>query len=255
MAMYSRHLKRQYADRCLYWQSRAASRLNAVTPDSTQILSVICDGMDHSKFKYPRSLAMLSKEYDSFLRPHLNMHAVLAHGHMCLLSLSEMNVAKDASFCLELLTYCLHCISDRLDLRSTRLQVQCDNTCRELKNNSTLRLMSQWVATRRLFSSELRCLQKGHSHEDVDAFFANVAVAVEKYNELHRPQNFQAILQDYLNGGARKHEAVKEVVQVDEVRDWLLGCFFFWSYVHNSARSTAGPLFSALGSMGRTSAE
>lgn len=82
--------------------------------------------------------------------------------------------------------------------------------------------MSQWVATSRLWNCELRCLQKGHSHEDVDAFFANVAVTVEKYNELHRPCNFQEILQQYLDGGARRHEPLKRVVQVDEVRDWCL---------------------------------
>lgn len=222
MKMYSAHLRRQYDDRTLYWQSRAASRLNAMSPDSTQRLSVICDGMDHSKFKYPRSLSMLSKEFDALLRPHLNMHACLAHGHMCLLALSEMTVPKDASFCLDVLSYCLNQIADRLDLRATCLEVQSDNTCREMKNMSTLRLMALWVATRRLWSCDLRCLQKGHSHEDVDAFFANVAVAVEKHNELHRPASFQAILQQYLDAGARKHEPLKEVVLVDEVRDWHL---------------------------------
>ncbi|CAL1158953.1 unnamed protein product [Cladocopium goreaui] len=220
MQMYSAHLKRQYEDRCLYWQARAASRMNAITADSTQQVCCIVDGMDHSKFRYPRSLAMLSKEYDFLQRPHLNMHAILAHGHMCLLSLADITVPKDASFCVELLSHCLHCISDRLDLRVTRLLVQCDNTCRELKNNCTLRAMSQWVANSRLWNCELRCLQKGHSHEDVDAFFANVAVTVEKYNELHRPCNFQEILQQYLDGGARRHEPLKRVVQVDEVRDW-----------------------------------
>ena len=75
----------------------------------------------------------LPKQYDQFLRPHLNMYTCLAHGHMALLCLSEMTVPKDASFCLEVLTYCLHCIAMRLDLRVTRLQVQTDNTCRELK--------------------------------------------------------------------------------------------------------------------------
>lgn len=224
MKMFQQHLKRQYDDRCLYWAARAASRLNALTADSTQVLAVIADGMDHSKFRYPRSVAMTSKQYDQFLRPHLNMYTCLAHGHMALLCLSEMTVPKDASFCLEVLTYCLHCIAMRLDLRVTRLQVQTDNTCRELKNNASLRMMSVWVATRRLFSCELRSLQKGHSHEDVDAFFANVAVAVEKYNELHCPCDFQRILQDYLLSGARKHEDQKEVVMVHDVREWCFSC-------------------------------
>eukprot|EP00435_Cladocopium_sp_Y103_P031569 s4346_g8.t1 len=220
MAEYSRHLKRQYNDRCLYWASRAASRLNSLTSDSTQQLTVICDGMDHSKFRYPRSLCMTSKQFDPFLRPHLNMYACLAHGHMALLSLSEMTVAKEASFCLDVIAYCLHCIASRIDLRVTRLSLQSDNTCRELKNNSCIRLLSVWVATRRLFCAQLSCLQKGHSHEDVDAFFANVAVTVEKYNELHRPLDFRRILQEYLDVCARKHEDMKEVVMIDEVRDW-----------------------------------
>lgn len=112
MKMFQQHLKRQYADRCLYWAARAASRLNALTADSTQILAVIADGMDHSKFRYPRSVAMTSKQYDQFLRPHLNMYTCLAHGHMALLCLSEMTVPKDASFCFNLLS-ALHCLADR----------------------------------------------------------------------------------------------------------------------------------------------
>ena len=220
MCEYNKHLKRQYEDRTLYWASRAASRLNNLTSDSTQQLVIISDGMDHSKFRYPRSLCMTSKQFDGFHRPHLNMYACLAHGHMALLCLSEMSVAKDASFCLDALSYCLHCVTSRLDLRVTRLTIQSDNTCRELKNNSAIRLMALWVATRRLFAAQLSCLQKGHSHEDVDAFFANIAVTIEKHNELHQPADFQQILQEYLDGGARKHEDLKEVVMVDQVRDW-----------------------------------
>ena len=220
MSEYARHLKRQYTDRTLYWGLRAASRLNNLTADSTQELVIIGDGMDHSKFRYPRSLCMASKQFDPFLRPHLNMYACLAHGHMALLCLSEMTVAKDASFCLDVMSYCLHCVASRLDLRSTRLTLQSDNTCRELKNNSAVRLLAVWVGTRRLFAAQLSCLQKGHSHEDIDAFFANVAVTIEKYNELHRPEDFRQILQQYLDGGARKHEELKEVVMVDQVRDW-----------------------------------
>ena len=113
MKMFQQHLKRQYADRCLYWAARAASRLNALTADSTQILAVIADGMDHSKFRYPRSVAMTSKQYDQFLRPHfVYLPGPWPHG-------SAVSFRNDSSKGRILLLgsfnllSALHCLADR----------------------------------------------------------------------------------------------------------------------------------------------
>ena len=220
MAQYTGHLNKQYEDRCLYWASRSLSRSMTAGSDGVQTVTVICDGMDHCKFKYPRSLNMVTKSLDGFQRPYLDMHACIVHGHMVLLALSEM--WQDSNWCNELLGHVLHCTADRVDLRSIRLVVQCDNTCRELKNNGTLRWLAQLVGSMRIHSAELRCLQKGHTREDVDAVFAGIAAAIESEQELHIPSDFTQLLEKYM-ASARKHEPMKKVMLVDRCRDWQLG--------------------------------
>lgn len=228
MRQYAYHLKRQYEDRVLYWGSRSLSRMAGLGSDGVQTLVLICDGMDHAKFRYPRSLSMVSKAFDNFIRPHLNMHAVILHGKMALLATSESWLPKDSNFCVELVAHVLHTISAaeidgcRTDLRSCRVVLQSDNTCRELKNNGLLRFLGQLVGSKKLYSAELRCLRKGHTHEDIDAFFASVACAIEACQDVHLPSDFSQLLSDYL-ATARKHEPLKKVCQVDAARDWSLG--------------------------------
>lgn len=207
----------------MYWAARAESRLGPNNgPGGIHTISAICDGMDHSKFKYPRSSSVLvSKEFESFNRPSLDFHCLIFHGESILCAASEEWVPKDANWCLDLIGYSLHKAALRYDLRRTQLRLQCDNTCRELKNNSTLRAFSVWVACKRLFAAEMDCLQKGHTHEDVDGFFANLAVEIEKHGELHSPKAFREVVQRYLCGdGVRPYETEKEAVIVGSTRDW-----------------------------------
>lgn len=215
------HLDRQYSDRCIYWASRGLSRSCTIGSDGIQTLTIVIDGMDHCKFKYPRSLNMVTKSLDNFQRPYLDLHALICHGHMVLLAASEMWLAKDANWCNELLGHALHCLANRVDLRATRLVIQCDNTCRELKDNHTLRWLGHLVGTFRVHSAELRCLQKGHTHEDIDAVFAGIAAAIEAEQELHVPDDFVKLLDKYM-ASARKHEPIKKVLLVDSCRDWRL---------------------------------
>ena len=66
----------------------------------------------------------------------------------------------------------------------------------------------------------------GHSHEDVDAFFSNVANLIESHQELHTPDSFIRLLQTWLaDKSIRPHEHVREVTKVDHVRDWPHGLF------------------------------
>ena len=218
---FMRHLARQYADRCLYWRNRATSRPGSLGPDGVQTVCLILDGLDHSKCRYPRSLAMTAKEYDSFNRPHLDLHAVLAHGFFCFVALSEPWLPKDANWRCDCIAHTLHRLSARLDLRVCRICIQSDNTCREVKNNGCLRLLSQWVGAQRIHSAELSCLSKGHTHDDVDAFFAGVCAHIEAQQEVHTPLEFKATLEQYLQT-ARQHEPLKSVELVGSTRDWPL---------------------------------
>ena len=61
--LYGDHLKRQYADRVEYWKSRALSRSGIMLPSGMHSMTMICDGVDRAKFKYPRSEALTAKEF------------------------------------------------------------------------------------------------------------------------------------------------------------------------------------------------
>lgn len=58
MKEYMSHLARQYSDRTLYWRSRSLSRLKV----AGGTLTMITDAMDESKYRYPRSRFMATKE-------------------------------------------------------------------------------------------------------------------------------------------------------------------------------------------------
>ena len=219
---YEAHLRRQYADRVQYWASRSASRLQLL-PSGKCSISLITDGMDHSKFRFPRSKIFQSKELSGFLRPCLDASAVIAHGHSLNLYISEPYVRKDSSWCTEILSHSLHTL--QVDLRQAELLIQSDNCCRETKNNTLMRWASLLTALHRVARIEFRFLSTGHSHEDVDQFFSSLSNMLERHSELPTPNSFVDALSTWLmDGSVRPHEPVRCTRKVDSVRDWLLAC-------------------------------
>ena len=93
MVEFGKHLNRQFNDRVVYWQSRAASRLLSL-PDGSQSIVCICDSMDHTKFSWPRSVHMIAKDFSAFQRPSLDCTGLLWHGHLAMLAVSESWVQK-----------------------------------------------------------------------------------------------------------------------------------------------------------------
>ena len=88
---YHQHLDSQYQDRLTYWSHRGHSRTRGSS------CTLIIDGMDQSKFCYPRHRCLKSKEFASFQRPKAHIVGVLIHGRAILFSVSEPDVQKDAS--------------------------------------------------------------------------------------------------------------------------------------------------------------
>ena len=212
--------------RGLLEKSRGLSRLPS-TSSGKQHLCCILDGMDRSKFRFPRSVSvMASKDFANFARPTLDTYGVLAHGQLCLLAQSLPAVAKDSNFCCDVLAFVLHKITEagRMDPRQCELVVQSDNCSREIKNNSLLRMLGLWVSLHRLGRAELRNLRAGHSHEDIDAWFGHLSYWLESEKELHTPPDFRDSLERFMKQpGARVDEPMKFSVTVDRVRDWILG--------------------------------
>ena len=63
------------------------------------------------------------------------------------------------------------------------------------------------IGSRRLKRMELRFLQSGHSHEDVDAWFSVLSNLLESKKHLETPEDFQQVLQEFLvDPKQRPHE-------------------------------------------------
>lgn len=228
LSLFQQHLEKQYRDRTLYWSARSLSRL-PMSPHGRHTICIIQDGIDHNKFRYPRSRIFTSKEFDKYIRPSMDLTCCIVHGKFLLLAMSEPWVRKDSSWCTELTAHCLESLGG--DLRHCDLVLQADNCSRECKNNTTTRFAALLTSLHRVRRVELRYLVSGHSHEDIDQFFSAVASSIESA-ELHTPSHFQRHLEQWLaDGSVRPHEALREVLKVDSVRDWsfcqIQGKFFY----------------------------
>lgn len=184
-------------------------------------MSIICDAMDHSKYRYPRSEVFTSKEFGGFVRPSLDATAFIIHGYLIFVGLSETFTKKDSSWSTELLYHSLDLLSKQIDLREVDLVLQSDNCIRETKNNTLTRAAAYLVGTRRCRTFTLKFLMSGHSHEDIDQMFSMFSNVIEQNKELHTPLDFVKLLRDYFgNKDVRPNEPHRFVEKVDIVRHW-----------------------------------
>jgi hypothetical protein len=231
------HLLQQYRDRTIYWSNRAVSRI-PMQPSGCRKLCVVTDAIDHNKFRYPRSRIFGSKEFASTVRPTMDMTCVIAHGYHIMLALSEPFVPKNSSWCTELLSHMLDRLGARgVDLRTTELHIQSDNCSRETKNNTLTRWAALMTSSHKLKRIQMDFLVSGHSHEDIDAFFAGVSNLIESCPELHEPGQFIRALEQWLaDPNVRQYEKYRSVLKVDQVRDWCMSpknsIFTYVSYVY-----------------------
>ena len=149
---YVQHLRAQYQDRLLYWDLRGVARDK--TPFETIL---ILDGMDQGKFAFPRSDLFRSKDLAGFSRPRAHIAGCILHGRLVLFTVSPSTLPKDANAAIETTAHCLHLLSKHISLRRLVLNIQADNTPREVKNNHYLRWLCSLVS-RGTWHSELSTL-------------------------------------------------------------------------------------------------
>ncbi|CAE7525393.1 cofG [Symbiodinium sp. CCMP2592] len=243
---YHSHLKDQYMDRMTYWSLRGESRLRGGAS-----ITAIIDSMDQSKTCLPRGACMKSKargsqkacrgngmnrvpivtqisswqDLSNMQRPKCHITAVIIHGFAIFLFLSEHNQPKNSSAMIEMMSHALTVISQQCALKYVSLNIQSDNTVREMKNNPFAKWMASLVSHGNLRECSLRNLRSGHSHEDVDQLFGRAAKWLARYGRTAQtPGDLLEILQEFLNKVDRPYERQRVVAQVDKVRDWLLAC-------------------------------
>lgn len=137
------HLKAQYNDRIKYWELRGASRLRGPFE-----VTIVIDGMDQAKFCYPRSTYFQTKELQSLNRPRAHITGLIAHGQFVMFFTSPSDTLKDASAHVDMIAHSLQVLSESMDLGKLTVNIQSDNTPREVKNNIVLRFLSMLVAHR-----------------------------------------------------------------------------------------------------------
>lgn len=222
MREYQAHLSRQYRDRCCYWANRSKSR-TGMQPTGQSTITLICDGMDKSKYRYPRSLVCTTKEFSGMIRPSLDLTAIITHGHNVILACSEPYTKKDSAWTAELISHALTKVAETNDIRQAEIIIQCDNCGRENKNNTLCRLGGLLVGSGRVGRLELNFLESGHSHEDIDQYFSGLSNMLEREREIHTPHQFLQKLESFMaQPGHRQFEASRHVYKVDQVRNWRL---------------------------------
>lgn len=225
LQLYQQHLRRQYRDRQQYWQCRAVSRLQASSGEPVSRVSMILDSMDQAKHCYPRSESMGSKEFQQFYKPKMMNTSVIIHGHAVLVGLSPSNVPGNSSRAAELLAYSMtKSVELGINWSTCFLDLEADNCAKEVKNQTVLRMLGGLTCQHKLAGCQLSFLSSGHSHEDIDAMFSQVASHLTSHRELWTVEDFQQCIQDFFrNPMVRKHEPFREVVLFDQFRDWTLG--------------------------------
>ena len=219
-----RHLKRQHADRQIYYLSRARSRLDA-SSSAPVTITCILDSMDQAKHSWPRSKAMQAKQFANFNRPRLIQTTMLCHGHGMVMALSPHHVSANSSRSCEVIAAGLTLLERqrRVDMRQVTLSIQGDNCSKELKNMTCLRMLALKTSLGHVKASELSFLSSGHSHEDIDAFFAVARKWLEKSRELWVPEAFRESLQQFVdNPAVRPYEKFRKVVLMSQYRNWKL---------------------------------
>ena len=229
--LYHQHLVDQYLDRQCYWTLRASARLRC-----SGHLVLILDGMDQCKFSYPRSTVTTAKEVSTLQKPRLHIVGALLHGFMMFFALSSHLYPKDSSVMNEIIAHLLTEVGKKVRLSDHHVHIVADNTSRETKNSTTVRMLSALTSHRLIQGATLHNLRSGHSHEDIDQVFGSAALFLVRHaRRVETPDQFVSVMQKFCATAHRPFEPDRLVVKLDQHRDWIFGfdlCFFvllvFW---------------------------
>ena len=219
-------------------------------PLQTTIVMII-DGMDQSKFCWPRAPFFTNHEFDGFVRPRLHITGVLVHGYFSMLTISHTDISKSGSTTVDLVAHILTELHQLgVSLSDAHVHCQLDNTASTNKNNTLLLFLAAMVAAGLICTFTANFLRVGHTHEDMDQFFGELAKWVKK--RLHYAQclaEFKVSLDSFLKHVHRPYEKQTRVRIVDQVRDWK----HFLEGMQKSVSGIMGPTAPRVFEMARAS--
>ena len=191
---YLLHLNPQLAVRRCYWGIRSRARLHH------DVLSVITDGMDRSKFRLPRYPGgRTPKDSEKLHRPVLECTAVLSHGHGLHLFVCDEDVKIGSSWAAHCVLSAIDGIRDRLAKQGKRwpphFHLQGDNTPKELKNSIMMKAVGCLTQQRLFLTSGVEFLRVGHTHEDVGCCNAYAIIKRRGSHNFHVAVMYPSCLQ------------------------------------------------------------
>ena len=217
------HYRLQYLGRCIYWSLRLMSQTYK------DVLTIIIDGMDKSKFAFPRwPFDRVPKDVEKLIRPKVILTAAIAHGWCTSLFMTSEVLDHGSSLLCECLCQVLEevwKISKQTGRRFPRhLVVVTDNTTGFAKNQHGLKFLAYLVATYKFVTANLLGLVVGHTHEDVDQLFAVVLWLMLRRRSWQTPAEILQAIADGLRERISRKGEVLIAVELTAVRDfkaWL----------------------------------
>ena len=215
------HYADQYADRCLYWSLRHASRLHE------NVLVIIIDAMDKTKFAWPRYPWHRAGKDLHFPRPRMVLTGAIAHGYCTSFYLASERVAHGADCFLEVLFRTIQQVADICKRRGTHmpehLVIQSDNTVSQTKNTYVHIALAYLVAIEQFKRASLNYLMVGHTHEDIDQLSSTVVAVMLQKAHFQTPAEMLETLHQRMRGHlARQGEFFAQMLAtVRDYSKWL----------------------------------
>ena len=203
---YVKHVLSQWLDRQCYWQHRSTSHASfqqLMEMGSKMIsgsihssaITVIQDGMDQAKFRVPRLNPQLraSKLSQRLYRPVLHILCSWAHGAQMTFFVSHEDQPKDSVTSMEALSRMLSDLTNQHGTLPLTLHIQHDGTPREAKNQFFMAYVLLLTALQVFRQTTVSFLRPGHSHEDIDQIFSQVA-AMMSHSSFSTPDDLLELL-------------------------------------------------------------
>ena len=229
-------------DRQIYWRLRSlsqqiwqAGRIRDLSLEMS-ILTTMTDGMDQSKLRTPRfSYAQRwAKNMEKLFRPACHLTGTWLHGLRLFFRISDEDQKKDSQTQIENLMLALSALRQSVGQLPLHWHLQQDNCYREGKNQYVLSMMVLLVILGVFRVTSMGFLRTGHSHEDLDQCFGQLArllrsKAFNSANELveviRRASEAPAAsaqaekAESRIGGGSRV--TVCKLDEVSKWRDWV----------------------------------
>ena len=235
-SIYSRHVVDQWLDRQFYWRVREISyryfagiggRLAGAATNLSWLCCII-DGMDQAKFCVPRLRdRIVTKVFEKLNRPRLQVIGTWIHGFQLALLIALPTMPKTSEVVMECIARGLNRIYAKYHSLPKCLHFQFDNAPNNMKNQKMIR----WGVVMVLFGIvkcvRLGYLRKGHTHEDIDAFFGQLSAILMRSEYNNIDELMEVLMRVSRSHSSRNEEGEKSSMAVhvfterlDEVADW-----------------------------------